>query len=114
MTNCPFCPMPPEGNPLGPHCYALEPINPVTLGHIMVIPHRHIPDFATDPATTAHAAHAAALFARQIGGEWNLITSKGRYATQTVHHLHLHLVPRRQDDGLTLPWTSQQTNEETP
>jgi histidine triad (HIT) family protein len=35
----------------------------------------------------------------------NLITSKGSAATQTVFHLHVHLVPRQVDDGLPLPWT---------
>ncbi len=35
----------------------------------------------------------------------NLITSAGREATQTVFHLHIHVVPRRDGDGLALPWT---------
>ena len=36
----------------------------------------------------------------------NLITSRGRAATQSVFHLHLHLVPRADNDGLALPWHS--------
>jgi histidine triad (HIT) family protein len=35
----------------------------------------------------------------------NIITSAGSDATQTVFHLHLHVVPRRAGDGLALPWT---------
>ncbi|RZE66014.1 HIT domain-containing protein [Streptomyces albidoflavus] len=34
----------------------------------------------------------------------NLIASRGREATQSVTHLHLHLVPRRNGDALALPW----------
>lgn len=39
----------------------------------------------------------------------NLITSRGGAATQTVFHLHVHVVPREAGDGLALPWTPQQT-----
>ncbi|MYX67350.1 histidine triad (HIT) family protein [Streptomyces sp. KhCrAH-43] len=42
----------------------------------------------------------------QDSGPMNLITSKGREATQSVFHLHLHLVPRAAGDGLALPWYS--------
>lgn len=37
----------------------------------------------------------------------NLITSKGDAATQSVLHLHVHVVPRQADDDLPLPWTPQ-------
>jgi histidine triad (HIT) family protein len=46
----------------------------------------------------------AASLAREMG-PCNLITSKGREATQTVFHMHLHLVPRAENDGLLLPWS---------
>jgi histidine triad (HIT) family protein len=42
-------------------------------------------------------------------GPCNIITSVGAEATQTVFHLHLHVVPRRFGDGLALPWTGQET-----
>ena len=32
----------------------------------------------------------------------NLITSAGKAAEQTVFHLHLHLVPRWEDDGFAI------------
>ena len=38
--------------------------------------------------------------------EFNLITSAGRTATQSVFHLHIHYVPRAYRDGLALPWHS--------
>ncbi|MEV7006240.1 HIT domain-containing protein [Streptosporangium sp. NPDC051022] len=34
------------------------------------------------------------------------MTSAGREATQSVFHLHLHIVPRQDGDGLALPWHS--------
>jgi histidine triad (HIT) family protein len=34
----------------------------------------------------------------------NLITSSGEAAEQTVHHVHLHVVPRWSDDGFGRIW----------
>jgi hypothetical protein len=45
-------------------------------------------------------------------GDCNLIASRGPAATQTVPHLHLHLVPRLEGDGLPLPWTGQAERQE--
>lgn len=89
---------------------AIAPLNPVTPGHILVLPIAHVADFGEDPAVStmvmgrvAELVHAA----RGGGGSCNVITSVGEAATQTVPHLHVHLVPRRRGDGLALPWTSQ-------
>jgi histidine triad (HIT) family protein len=82
-----------------------EPLDPVTPGHILVVPDVHVTDFADDPEITATTMRDAALLASEIGGEFNLITSKGPNATQTIRHFHVHLVPRRPGDGLALPWT---------
>lgn len=83
-----------------------------TDGHILVLPRAHVPDFAADPIVfAATAARAAELAARLEDASdehaWNVITSKGAVATQSVYHLHVHLVPRREDDALALPWTGQ-------
>ena len=87
----------------------MEPLDPVTPGHLLVIPRRHIPNFAADPNVFAELAWTAASYVRGLGiddpGDWNLITSMGDAATQTINHLHIHLVPRRPGDGLNLPWS---------
>jgi len=86
-----------------------EPLNPVVPGHLLVIPLKHVTNFINDPDTTAYVMRAAAQHAKRLGGQWNLITSAGKDATQSVFHLHVHLVPRRPGDGLQLPWTSPHT-----
>jgi histidine triad (HIT) family protein len=76
-------------------CVAFQPLNPVTSA-------------ATSPTSAAHAMRFAAVCARDMGlDDFNLITSAGSWATQTVFHLHVHVVPRREGDGLHLPWTGQ-------
>lgn len=78
-----------------------------TEGHILVIPRRHVWDFTENEDVTAAVMRRAARLARELGGQWNLITSAGEDATQTVFHLHVHLVPRRPKDRLKLPWTEK-------
>lgn len=85
---------------------SFEPLNPVVPGHKLVVPRIHVENFTDYPRVTAGAMEAAAILARGMG-DCNLITSKGAAATQTIKHLHIHLVPRRAGDGLHLPWTGQ-------
>ena len=83
----------------------IVPLNPVVPGHLLVMPKRHVEDFTTRPSVSADVMHQAANIAVDLG-PCNLITSKGREATQSVFHLHLHLIPRAENDGLALPWYS--------
>jgi len=89
------------------HPVRLEP-DPVTPGHTVVIPRLHVADLGVDPLITAvvmyRAAELGAALRAERGADLNLITSAGPAATQTVTHLHLHLVPRTAGDGLALPW----------
>jgi histidine triad (HIT) family protein len=87
---------------------AIVPLEPVTDGHVLVIPREHVQDAAVSPAVTALTFARAAEIATR---PFNLITSAGREATQTVPHLHVHIVPRRADDGLALPWWSGRRTE---
>jgi histidine triad (HIT) family protein len=86
---------------------AIVPLNPVTEGHTLVIPKTHVIDFTDDPDVTGATARRAAQLCRELDlVHANLITSRGVHATQSVFHLHLHLLPRAVNDGLALPWYS--------
>jgi len=82
----------------------IVPLAPVVEGHVIALPKQHAADFTESWLATNDAMHAAFQYARLLGGDCNLITSKGPAATQTVGHLHLHLIPRAERDGLALPW----------
>ena len=85
---------------------AIVPLGPVVSGHTLFIPRKHVADFTTDPSVSAATMARAAEHASRLDRPFNIITSKGREATQSVFHLHLHLIPRATDDGLALPWYS--------
>lgn len=92
-----------------PTVYSLPPLNPVTPGHLLFISEEHVTDAAVASNLTADVMRAAARHARLQAEPFNLITSAGAAATQSVWHLHVHYVPRREGDGLHLPWTGQTT-----
>jgi histidine triad (HIT) family protein len=85
---------------------AITPLNPVVDGHTLVIPKTHVDDFAAAAYVTSRTMSKASILAHRMDVPMNLITSKGPEATQSVFHLHVHLVPRAVDDGLALPWYS--------
>jgi histidine triad (HIT) family protein len=95
-----------------------EPLNPVTPGHRLFVPIRHSPDFLHGGGAhdLGRSMEAAATWHSRWGGgtDANLIVSAGSAATQTIKHLHVHLVPRRAGDELTLPWTGQQAEWKAP
>ena len=82
---------------------AIVPLGPVVEGHVLVIPKAHVKDLADDPQVTAATMFRASTFAAQLASA-NIITSMGRAATQSVFHLHIHVVPRAEDDQLMVPW----------
>ncbi len=112
MSECVFCDIVAEVSPATivrtwNDAVALVPLEPYTPGHVLVIPRVHIPDAATDPEVTAAVMRRAAQLARDTMSSANLLTSWGALATQTVPHLHVHIVPRIAGDQAQLglwPW----------
>ena len=118
MDDCVFCQriQCDEFDVSGYCAVSFEPLNPVTPGHRLFVPVNHVED-ARDLGGLHSAIALASSWAKdwennpRYRGDFNLITSAGPAATQTIPHLHLHYVPRRDGDGLTLPWTGQPREE---
>lgn len=94
---------------------AFFPTEPATLGHTLVVPTDHLNDaWALDARTAGTLAQAALRVARAVRDlvhpeGFNFIQSNGRAATQTVRHLHVHLLPRWSDDPVGDFWPIQTT-----
>lgn len=114
---CPFCEIARDRAPAEVVCrwpegtMAIRPLNPVVDGHLLVIPRGHVGDALEDPVVTGLVMQRAVELGRQFGTDLNLITSVGPAATQTMAHLHVHIVPRFDGDGIALPWTGQKCQE---
>lgn len=117
--DCPFCQRIERGmyksadipGSIGtPRTACFEPLNPVTPGHMLFLPSAHIEHPSVNAVGVTMAA--AERWGEQQDEPFNLITSSGVVATQSIAHIHVHYVPRREDDGLHLPWTGQITQED--
>ena len=102
---CPFCNPPEEEIVLqNSLCYARYDRYPVSPGHLLLIPFRHIPTLfdATDgehAALLALVREAKTLLDEQFHPDgYNIGVNVGTAAGQTVMHLHVHVIPRYAGD----------------
>lgn len=82
----------------------ITPYGPVTDGHKLVIPKIHVTHAGYHPEIAGRVMRDAAEYAARECYEFNIITSAGFNATQTINHLHVHVIPREENDGLLVPW----------
>ena len=106
IKDCPFCTLPAERIiDLGYSCVlGLRDGYPVSEGHTLIIPRRHIATwFDATPAERMELWSAVDTVCQQLQREFepdgfNFGINSGEAAGQTVPHLHLHVIPRYTGD----------------
>ena len=89
---------------------AFMDIGQVNPGHVLVAAKAHAENvYALDDATAAAVFRSVARVARAIRAAFappglSVYQANGKPAGQTVFHLHVHLVPRHDGDGMALTW----------
>lgn len=107
-TLCPFCRIAREGSEeirgFGSMMAFLDAY-PVSQGHFLVVPRRHLADcFDLDEQEVQDCARALRELRAELLGNDSTITgfnvgvNSGVAAGQTVEHAHVHLIPRRAGD----------------
>jgi histidine triad (HIT) family protein len=88
-------------------------IRPVSPGHILVVPKKHFANLLTaDQETISQSLAVLQKLAPKIlvalaADGFNLGVNNGAAAGQEIEHLHFHLIPRVNHDGLIM-WPSQE------
>jgi histidine triad (HIT) family protein len=83
---------------------------PATEGHALVLPKDHYANLYEIPADTAAEAMktaqtVAAMLKEKLHADGlNLVQNNGETAGQTVHHFHMHIIPRYKGDGQNILW----------
>ncbi len=83
---------------------------PANEGHVLILPKQHYANiFDIEPELAGRLFVLATKIARQmksvLGFEhMNVMQNNGTVAGQTVFHFHLHLIPRYENDGITIAY----------
>ena len=104
--SCPFCVLPSAQIVAElPLALAFRDRSPLSKGHSLVIPRRHVVSFF-DCTAEEHAAMLSLLGDIRAGLEreyapdgYNIGLNNGVAAGQTVMHAHMHLIPRYRGDA---------------
>jgi histidine triad (HIT) family protein len=97
---------------------AFFPLEPATTGHTLIVPTDHIPDiFGLDEAVATKLTIATLRVAKAVRTAvspdgLNIIQSNGAAATQTVDHVHVHVVPRWEGDAMGQIWPAEAVDAE--
>lgn len=116
VRDCSFCDIASGNDPetrvvcQGELTMAFLPTEPAVLGHTMLIPRRHVQDIWGLDSELARVLGAATVrlanvVRRAIQPEgMTIIQSNGPAASQSVMHLHIHIVPRWEGDSIGRIW----------
>lgn len=93
-------------------------LGPATRGHALLLPREHYANlFELDDEIASKALVTAkkisARMKKALGADgFNLVQNNGEAAGQTVHHFHLHLIPRYENDNAGILWEPGNTTPE--
>lgn len=92
------------------HVLAFLDINPLATGHTLVVPKRQVEQLHELPAAeAAEIGRVLGVLAQRIlnttgAAGYNVLQNNGRVAGQEVPHVHFHIIPRHDGDGLGFRW----------
>ncbi len=93
-------------------------LGPATRGHALILPKEHAENLYDLPEEAASkvlllAQKMARIMVEKLHCDGlNLVQNNGEAAGQTVHHFHLHLIPRYVDDGQAINWKPGKPSQE--
>ena len=93
-------------------------LGPATRGHALILPKDHYADLYELPEENcAEVLKLAKKMAERMKEKLgctglNLVQNNGESAGQTVHHFHMHLIPRYDDGSRIVAWTPGEPSAE--
>ena len=93
-------------------------LGPASKGHALIVPKEHYANLyeLSDELAAKVLVLAKKMITKMtdiLGCDgYNIVQNNGEAAGQTVHHFHVHLIPRYKDDNVGLGWNMGTLSDE--
>lgn len=99
-------------------CMAFLDISQATIGHTLVVPKQHFENiFELDENIMEHLGKVVVKISKHLKNSLglsalNVLNNNGANAGQTVNHFHIHLIPRYNENDLTIHFNTNELTKE--
>lgn len=93
---------------------AILDISPASKGHVIILPKNHADNiFEISDEDASGIMLVAKKIASKVKNVFgcdgvNILQNNGEAAGQTVFHLHVHVIPRYENDNIRIKWTQHE------
>jgi diadenosine tetraphosphate (Ap4A) HIT family hydrolase len=85
--------------------YCFLDINPLSVGHVLVIPKEHAQFLHELTDESLRDLLPLVKHVSKEMGQYNILQNNGRMAGQVVDHVHFHCIPKTPTTGLKVEWS---------
>lgn len=99
-------------------CIAILDAFPAAPGHTLIMPKKHIDNIlGLDDELTIHLFKVTQHLTKKVAAldgvkGLNVLNNCGEKAGQSVNHIHIHIIPRYDDDKISMSFPSNQLPKE--
>lgn len=99
-------------------CLAFLDLSQSNIGHTLIVPKQHFDNIITlDNELAGHLFSVTSKITKAISkalniNNFNILNNCGEIAGQSVHHFHIHIIPRKLNDNIKINLSSHELSEE--
>lgn len=99
-------------------CLAFLDLSQSNIGHTLIVPKQHFDNIITlDNELAGHLFSVTSKITKAISkalniNNFNILNNCGEIAGQSVHHFHIHIIPRKLNDNIKINLSSNELSEE--
>lgn len=99
-------------------CIAFLDLSQANIGHTLIVPKKHFSNIIDlDNDVAGHLFSVTSKLTKAISkafnvSDFNILNNCGEVAGQTVHHFHIHIIPRKLNDNIKIELSSNKLTDE--